>query len=477
MKQILPMRFYTVSFACFALFNFENVPAFRNIPKRFRLKKCRDQSLYLRCDTSPSVDVISSNKYERMEVKHQRRKGQLVTNSDSIGLKQRLEIVRPTVQPGSRTRGPKSDSTAIIFNCNHNRPNILTKEEERKLSYDMKKLRECVHVREDLFESKIESNEVENFEPSELDWANACGMALEELRDIVLHGQDARSKMIASHGGLVGSIARKYFKSVKVANEFNGGMGTILSYHDLVQEGNLGLMEAAERFEPERGFKFSTYATWWVRQRMLQAISDYSRIIRLPAHVHQIIQKMQKTRKTLKQENGRQPSNLELAHHLGISIEKLDLYSDASRTVLSLESPIRISKITSIEQAATLGDFISSDSPSPKEEAESSCLRESIISVVFELPIEEKDVLMARFGLDDGAPKSVRETAERLGVSCVRVRFVEARALKSLRKPQYNHKLKSYVLGSRVENEESEGNEINRIFSPEEMWSFDTLNL
>jgi RNA polymerase primary sigma factor len=109
-------------------------------------------------------------------------------------------------------------------------------------------------------------------------------MTVGQLRSTMAEGQVARSTIVAANAGLVGSIAKRYFKSVVSANQANGGMGTILSFHDLVQEGNLGLMEAAERFEPERGFRFSTYATWWVRQRMLRAISDYSRIIRLPAH-------------------------------------------------------------------------------------------------------------------------------------------------------------------------------------------------
>eukprot|EP00547_Thalassionema_nitzschioides_P007873 CAMPEP_0194210914 /NCGR_PEP_ID=MMETSP0156-20130528/9182_1 /TAXON_ID=33649 /ORGANISM="Thalassionema nitzschioides, Strain L26-B" /LENGTH=372 /DNA_ID=CAMNT_0038938327 /DNA_START=279 /DNA_END=1397 /DNA_ORIENTATION=- len=370
-------------------------------------------------------------------------------------------------RPKSLTSSPKSEATTTFSRTKKNTPDLLTKEEERDLANEIRRLRTILRIRDELINSNISDGSDGQRSPNESEWAEACGMSVDELRQVILQGQESRSKMVAANGGLVGSIAKRYYNSVMKANQANGGMGSILSYHDLVQEGNLGLMEAAERFEPERGFRFSTYATWWVRQRMLRAISDYSRIIRLPAHVHQMIRKIQKARKDIEQDIRRQPSNLELAHYLGITEEKLEMYSGASRTVLSLEHPVR--GLKTVDDSTTLGDFISSDSPTPDEDAESRSLREVILSVVDELPMRERDVLIARFGLDDGTPKNVAETSKILGLSRDRVRAIEARALNNLRHPQRNHKLKSYVGGDLLEEHaEEETMEL----SPEQIWSF-----
>lgn len=183
-----------------------------------------------------------------------------------------------------------------------------------------------------------------------------------------------------------------------------------------------------------------------------------------------MIYKIYKTRMDMEQELGRQPSSLELAGRLGISVGKLEMYSDADRTVLSLEEPLRNNKNANKgDKAATLGEFISSDSPTPDEDAESRSLREAILSVLDELPTTERDVLVARFGLDDGTPKNILETSTILGISRDRVRAIEAKALNNLRHPQRNHKLKSYVGGEFLEeNTDDETLEL----SPEQIWSF-----
>jgi RNA polymerase primary sigma factor len=185
-----------------------------------------------------------------------------------------------------------------------------------------------------------------------------------------------------------------------------------------------------------------------------------------------MIRKIQKARKDVEKEIGRTPSTPELAHYLGISVEKLQMYSDSSRTVLSLEHPIRGNKNKPDEKAVTLGEFISSDSPTPDEDAESRSLREVILSVVDELPAKERDVLIARFGLSDGTPQTVDETAQRLGLSRDVVRVVEARALNKLRHPQRNHRLKSYVGGEVMEDQSSIEEEAPSSLSPEQIWSF-----
>lgn len=157
------------------------------------------------------------------------------------------------------------------------RADLLSRDEEGILTNQLRSMREAIRVRDEL---AAEANEA----PTEEKWAKLCGVSEVELRRIMYEGKEARSVLVSANEGLVTSIAKRHYYALKQATESGGGVGTILTLHDMIQEGNLGIMKAAERFEPERGLRFSTYATYWVRQRILKAISDSSRIIRLPAH-------------------------------------------------------------------------------------------------------------------------------------------------------------------------------------------------
>jgi RNA polymerase primary sigma factor len=258
--------------------------------------------------------------------------------------------------------------------------------------------------------------------------------------------------LVAANVGLVTSIAKKQYAALKRAMSSDaagtGSVGTILTLQDMVQEGNLGLMEAAERFEPERGFRFSTSATYWIRQRILRSVADSSRTIRLPAHVHSMMQRIRRAKIEIKSQNsGKQPTTEELAHHLDVSVEKIKLYEDSSRNVLSLEKPLRTASFR--EDTRTLGDTLASDAPTPEEDAEADHLRRTIRQVMdTALADYERDVIAKRFGLEDGKPRTVQETADLLGMTPDRIRLVEARALNKLRHPQRNYKLKVYVNGS-----------------------------
>ena len=182
------------------------------------------------------------------------------------------------VRPKSRTSSPRLDGRMTTTVTRKNKSEkLLTREEEGLLTYRIRSLRRAVRIRDDLAEK---SEGV----PSEMDWALACNLSVIGLRRVMYEGQQARTKLVDANVGLVRWIAKRYHRALRESTEAGDGVGTILGLQDLIQEGNLGLMQAAERFERERGLRFSTYATYWIRQRILQSISDSSRIIRLPAH-------------------------------------------------------------------------------------------------------------------------------------------------------------------------------------------------
>ena len=276
----------------------DHVSAFNSQPLRKPNSRRGHEVAYV--GTISPVDVYSSerktperkiNGSDETTTKHRKRSKSIITSGGSLHQPRRISrpkslTNRPKIE-ATTTNSPKIEATTTFSRTTENTPALLTKDEERDLTNQIRMLRTVIRIRDELVASQHAQDadwQATAWQPTEEQWADACGMAVIELRKVMLEGQAARSLMVGANGGLVGSIAKRYLNSVTKANQANGGMGTIISFHDLVQEGNLGLMEAAEKFEPERGFRFSTYATWWVRARMLRAISDYSRTIRLPAH-------------------------------------------------------------------------------------------------------------------------------------------------------------------------------------------------
>lgn len=325
--------------------------------------------------------------------------------------------------------------------------NLLTFEEEKDIAYDIQTFRAVMRVRDNLVEWMTKDavhnhrlrDQHNHFEPPMDHWAAACSLSVYELSDAVTRGQEARTKLIEGNVGLVTMIAKRYHKGI-------GGPDAMLKLDDLIQEGHMGIMEAAERFDPTKGFRFSTYATHWIRQRMLRSIAETSRTIRLPVHVQTMIRNMNKKQKEMGDEIGRQPSMPELAHELGMSLDKIHLYQHLSKTVLSLELPVDSHSNT--EDKRTLGDRIAcTTEPTPDEDAMSEDLRGEVHAMLDALGHDERLVLTHRFGLEDGWPKTIRDTAENMGVSIDIVRVVEAKALKKLRQPGMNYRLKDYVNG------------------------------
>ena len=263
-------------------------------------------------------------------------------------------------------------------------------------------------------------------EPDNKEWAAMVEMPLIRFRRRLMLGRRAKEKMVQSNLRLVVSIAKKY-------------MNRGLSFQDLIQEGSLGLIRAAEKFDHEKGYKFSTYATWWIRQAITRAIADQSRTIRLPVHLYETISRIKKTTKVLSQEFGRKPTEEEIAESMEMTIEKLRFIAKSAQLPISLETPI------GKEEDSRLGDFIEADIENPEQDVAKNLLREDLEGVLATLSPRERDVLRLRYGLDDGRMKTLEEIGQIFDVTRERIRQIEAKALRKLRHPNRNGVLKEYI--------------------------------
>ena len=318
--------------------------------------------------------------------------------------------------------GPKgvyTEDSIRVYLQEIGRIRLLRPDEEIELA---RKIADLLHLEE--LAAQFESDN--GREPDNKEWAALVEMPLIRFRRRLMLGRRAKEKMVQSNLRLVVSIAKKY-------------MNRGLSFQDLIQEGSLGLIRAAEKFDHEKGYKFSTYATWWIRQAITRAIADQSRTIRLPVHLYETISRIKKTTKVLSQEFGRKPTEEEIAESMEMTNEKLRFIAKSAQLPISLETPI------GKEEDSRLGDFIEADIENPEQDVAKNLLREDLEGVLATLSPRERDVLRLRYGLDDGRMKTLEEIGQIFDVTRERIRQIEAKALRKLRHPNRNGVLKEYI--------------------------------
>jgi RNA polymerase primary sigma factor len=321
----------------------------------------------------------------------------------------------------TRSRGEDKEESLSMMKEMGSVP-LLTAGEEIELARQIQDLLELERTQAAL---QTELNRA----PSSGEWAAAVGMALPAFSERLRKGHAAKDHMVQANLRLVVSIAKKYTRRG-------------LSFQDLVQEGSTGLIRGAEKFDFERGYKFSTYAHWWIRQAVTRAIADHSRTVRLPVHLFEIMSRMKKSQQKLAVQLGREPSEDELAAELGLTAEKVRLIHKSAVTPLSLDAPVG----SDDKKPKTLEEVVEDEAvEAPERSVGYNLLREDLEGVLGTLTYREREVLRLRYGLADGHTKTLEEVGCVFRVTRERIRQIEAKALRKLRQPQRHSALSEHL--------------------------------
>ncbi len=307
----------------------------------------------------------------------------------------------------------KVDDPVRMYLKEIGRVELLTNDEEYELATLISRSRKAKEIYDQKVKDGIHVSEEE----------------LAEVEDLYKRGQFSEKKLVEANLRLVVSIAKRY-------------VGRGMQFLDLIQEGNMGLMKAVYKFDHTKGFKFSTYATWWIRQAITRAIADQARTIRIPVHMVETINKLVRTQRTLTQKLKREPYPDEVAAEMKISVEKVQIIQKVAQEPISLESPV------GEEEDSSLGDFIpDNDTLTPYEFTSKEMLKRELDAVLETLTDREEKVLRMRFGLLDGRTRTLEEVGKEFGVTRERIRQIEAKALRKLRHPSRSKKLKDFTNG------------------------------
>lgn len=319
-----------------------------------------------------------------------------------------IEVSKEELEDLSVPEGINIDDHVKMYLKEIGKVNLLTPEEELSLA---KRMADGEKAKEQLEEI---GEEIDEDTKKQIDL-------------LIADGEKAKKSLAEANLRLVVSIAKRY-------------VGRGMLFLDLIQEGNLGLIKAVDKFDYTKGYKFSTYATWWIRQAITRAIADQARTIRIPVHMVETINKLVRVSRQLVQELGREPTPEELAKELNMPVDKVREISKISQEPVSLETPI------GEEEDSHLGDFIpDEDAPAPSEAASFVLLKEQLGAVLETLSEREAKVLRLRFGLDDGRARTLEEVGKEFDVTRERIRQIEAKALRKLRHPSRSKKLKDYL--------------------------------
>jgi RNA polymerase sigma factor (sigma-70 family) len=332
-----------------------------------------------------------------------------------------------------RETGYDSIRSYIKTMCNHE---LLNKNEEVILAREIQILIQWETVREQLEADLLRP-------PTYAEWAAQIQteMSVAELKKQIRRSLRAKAALTESNVRLVISIAKRYQRRG-------------LSFQDLAQEGILGLTRACEKFDPERGFRFSTYATWWIKQSIMRAIADQGRTIRLPVHIHDQLNSLRKLERELNSELGRDPTIEEVAAKSQLPMEKIEFLNRVAQNAISMEQELQTTKSKGSSaglggagagRGLTLGDVMGDPESQPVEQAAVQMLKDDMSRLICTLNSREQAVIRMRFGLDDGKAKTLEEIGRRFSVTRERIRQIEARALHKLRQPYRNHAVKCYV--------------------------------